>query len=180
MTPAPTTVYTEKELPIQVRWLFRESIVQAETVITTIILWLVYIWFSAGNPVISGFDHMFIWLIGFILILFLASYISKFLYRAYTHYSLDASQISLRDGILTRNERIVQFSVVQNVIIRQDILDVLFGLATVVIENASLGGGAGMVAARSAIVIPGLSVQHAHFFKSVILAGIKRSVPHGL
>jgi len=51
--------------------------------------------------------------------------------------------ISVKQGIINLQERHVPYAVIQDVIMRRDLLDRAFGLSTIVIENASMGGFGG-------------------------------------
>jgi membrane protein YdbS with pleckstrin-like domain len=48
--------------------------------------------------------------------------------------------INIKQGIINLQERHVPYAVIQDVIMRRDIMDRILGLSTVVIENASMGG----------------------------------------
>ena len=62
--------------------------------------------------------------------------------RATFHYSIDEQFLTLRQGILSKQERHIPYGVIQNIFVKQDLLDRILGLASLTIENASQGAGA--------------------------------------
>ena len=112
-------------------------------------------------------------------------------------YDLGADYINIRQGIISRQERHVPYSVIQNVIVKQDLLDRLFGLSTIVIENASMGGmvmpqsrGNGYAGASSTryqygdfpgmsgnmLIIPGLARMDAIKLRDLVLKETEKSI----
>ncbi len=77
------------------------------------------------------------------------------------------------------------YGVIQNVFIKQDLFDRIFGLATLRIENASQAGGArdirirqgqeNLGASGNKVNIPGLKKQNAEELKNLILKKIKEN-----
>jgi uncharacterized membrane protein YdbT with pleckstrin-like domain len=104
-------------------------------------------------------------------------------------YWLDEDFINIKQGVITRSEKHIPFSVIQDVIVNQDILDRLFGLSTVIVENAAMGGmmmptnnrNAGMYAQSNRVqdfpgmygnrlVLPGFSREDAIKFRDIVLS----------
>lgn len=94
---------------------------------------------SADEGVYAGAISLAIW-IGIALFIFVIGYAGWFLWLMFFKYRFDEDFICANQGIISRSERHLPYSVIQSVVIRQDILDRLFGLATIIVENASFGG----------------------------------------
>jgi uncharacterized membrane protein YdbT with pleckstrin-like domain len=113
-------------------------------------------------------------------------------------FDLGDDFINIKQGIISRQERHVPYSVIQNVIVKQDILDRVFGLSTIVVENAAGGGmpmpqyngrgsSGGMYANRNQygdypgmtgnmLMIPGLARKDAITLRDLILNKTEKAV----
>ena len=80
----------------------------------------------------------------------------------------------LRDGVISREEKHVPYKTIQNVTVSQGIIERMFGLASVSIQNAAAMQMVGTKIVSSAIVIPGQTFAQAN-----ALADIFRSVTLG-
>lgn len=107
--------------------------------------------------------------------------------RKMFHYSVEDNFLFLEQGILKKQQRHIPYGVIQNLFIKQDLFDRIFGIASLVIENASQGAG---VLARkerqkkriemlgfsgNEVSIPGLANQDAEKLKQIILQKIKEN-----
>jgi uncharacterized membrane protein YdbT with pleckstrin-like domain len=61
--------------------------------------------------------------------------------RANFHYSLEEKFLTLKQGILSKQERHIPYGVIQNLLVKQDLFDRIFNLASLTIENAAQGAG---------------------------------------
>lgn len=61
--------------------------------------------------------------------------------RSNFHFQFEEKFIILEQGIFNKQKRYIPYSVIQNVSLDYDFIDKFFGLANLIIENASSGGG---------------------------------------
>ncbi len=157
-------VITEKDYPITKLWIFK----------TPIIIFLV-------NAVALFFGYYFPYLV----LAFPIMLIANPLIRANFHYSLDDKFLIVRQGVISKKQRNMPYGVIQNVFVKQDLFDRIFGLASLRIENASQAGGAKNIriqeeqgsvgASGNKVNIPGLKKQSAGELKNLILNKIKEN-----
>ena len=169
-------VITEKDYPVTKLWVFKEPII-----IAVIIIGLAF------------FGYFSFYLILAIIIYLLVVPIMK----ANFHYSLDDKYLRVRQGFIAKKQRNLPYGVIQNVFVRQDLFDRVFGLASLNIENASQAGGgnklpwwygvngssgtsifgqaASLGSSGNKIGIPGLKKQNAETLKNIILQKMKEN-----
>jgi membrane protein YdbS with pleckstrin-like domain len=170
---------TEKKYPIQIIWIIQSVLIYA----------LVVGYLTIGRKSVEDF----IFTIGFycIYICFHVGYIV--LRRRSFHYVIGKSYIEVRQGVISKQQRHIPVGVIQNVFVKQGLLDRIFGLATLTIENAAQsgknsGGKFGWMKNSNAsgqtlgfdsnggrVAIPGLKKQHAEELKVIILQKIKEN-----
>ena len=178
---------TERTYPIQTSWLFKP--------IASLILPFVWV-FS-----LPFHDHKFPVVVffmfpGVLLVFFAIQITTAYLRRITFHFSLNEKYITVRQGIIKKQEKHVPYGVIQHVIIQQDVLDRFLGLATFALENATRGAGnedgtqmifgfkikgnrrqqvetIGFMGNR--LRIPGLSVANAHGLKDALLKMMKEN-----
>jgi uncharacterized membrane protein YdbT with pleckstrin-like domain len=94
------------------------------------------------------------------------------LYAANFHIYLTEKYLVVKKGILSKSERTLPYGVIQNVTVGRTFIDYLFGLSTVIIENASNGGfgGEGLGVGDNLISIPGLLEADADRLRIEILS----------
>jgi len=135
---------------------------------------------------------MIVFFLGWIIFLIGGEYFWNVLRRKYFHYTIAADNLEVKNGIIAKQERHMPYNKLQNVFVKQDLLDRLFALKQVVIENAAGPSGAlGNAGAKpsftdlmtsgggdgtdmlgnfgNSLIIPGLNVADAEKLKSVIL-----------
>ena len=98
---------------------------------------------------------------------------------------------------MSKQERHIPYGVIQNIYVKQDLLDRLFGLASLAIENASQGAGSqdgnttkifGMTFSNqrrqqteivgfrgNKVSVPGLTKQNAEVLKGIVLQKMKEN-----
>jgi len=172
---------TEKDFPITVLWIFKSPLI-----------------FICLNIIALLFGYYFPYLLLITPILLIANPLTR---RAF-HYTLDEEYFHIRQGVLSKQERHLPYGVIQNVLVKQDLFDRVFGLATLRIENAADAGGTvkenfwtkqrgpfkakqplpqkssltkqeHLGAKGNAINIPGLKKATAEAFKQVLLEKMK-------
>lgn len=180
-TPMNTLV-SEKDYPIQKKWLLKY--LWGYVIFLSIFLGSAFI--NETNTVANVFFAS--------AIIFVSTFILILQRRAY-HYSLDEKFMVLKQGVVSRQERNLPYGVIQNILVKQDFLDRILGLASLVIENAAQGGGYGSFATANrrtgflskgnkaeafgfsgnTVGIPGLSKAHAEELKGIILQKMKEN-----
>ena len=162
LTPPSTfssKLITEKDYPVEMRWVIKSII---GMIVAMIILFFV------------SLDYFFIYVIltPFYLTL-------TILRRRSFHYSMDESFLVVKQGVISKQQRNIPYGVIQNILVKQDVMDRLLGLAALNIENASSGGGTANVRVKdkhemvgfkgNLISIPGLAKNNAETLKEIIL-----------
>ena len=166
-----TNIYTEKNYPIQTRWIIKN-------LIHLVLLIIFFI-------LIGSFAYLIIFVI------YTMFYIPLIiLRRSNFHYTVEEKYLTVKQGVLNKQQRHIPYGVIQNVFVKQGLLDRLLSLASLAIENASEGGGAKFFKIKdykkqdqtenvgfsgNKISIPGLSKQDAEALKLIILAKIKQN-----
>lgn len=196
----------EKELPISGWWALigpvgrkkysRTGTPPLYTLVVLIIMWLFFsgmVSFEFLSAHIAGGNLLFISSVLLAIMVFLGLFlvlpgiITNILRRRNFHFSLDDQVLTVRDGIISKEQRQFPYSVIQDVQISQNFAHRLFGLACITVENAAKPGSntsvgdiaAGVllgVAAKPSIgisnnqvVIPALRKQDAENLKATIL-----------
>jgi len=163
---------TEKDYPITILWIFKAPI--------NIIL-------------VSVIALLFGYYFPYLLIALPIYLIANPLIRANFHYSIEDKFFVVKQGVFSKNQRNLPYGVIQNVLAKQDLFDRIFGLASLRVENASLGGGGSDSKRRSfrltssrqeaesvgasgnKVNIPGLRKKDAEALKNIILQKMKEN-----
>ncbi|MDP2967235.1 MAG: PH domain-containing protein [bacterium] len=174
-------IITEKDYPVQGLWVFKSI---RGFLLTLIILVLFFLISNSYENLFSSKNVM----LNFYLVIIIASVIFHFivtiLKRANFHYSIEEKFLTLKQGILSKQQRYIPYGVIQNLFVKQDLFDRIFGLASLTIENASQGAGIGtqqrqqveMVGfSGNAVSIPGLTKQNAETLKEIVLQKMKEN-----
>ncbi|HTB34487.1 MAG TPA: PH domain-containing protein, partial [bacterium] len=66
---------------------------------------------------------------------------TAWLRRATFHFSVDEKFLTVRQGIIKKQEKHLPYGVIQHIILKQGLLDRMLGLTTLALENASRGPG---------------------------------------
>ena len=85
-------------------------------------------------------------------------------------YSLEEKFFVVEQGIIAKQKRYIPYSAFQNVLVIRSVTDMLFGFASLRIENASGGGVAAMP-----VQIPGLSIGDAAALRDALMQNVKSS-----
>ena len=118
-----------------------------------------------------------IWILVYIIAIPI-TFFYKILSRANFHYTLNQSYLMVKSGVLYKKLRNTPYGIIQNIILKQGIIDRLFGLATLKIENAAQAGGLATIAGQNtpdaiisngnAVMIPGLNFADAQTLKATL------------
>lgn len=185
-----TQTITEKNYPIEPIWVLKNTIPSLLSLpisfLTLLIIYFGSILESQQKTSMMSFYYGFFLI--FIVLQIPFNFIINILRRKNFHYSLDNKFLNLHQGILSKQNRQLPYGVIQNVIVQRGILDRIFNLSSLQIENASSAGGAyasqfnknkqtsryetiGFQA--NSIKIPGLLSENAEILKNLILEKIK-------
>jgi membrane protein YdbS with pleckstrin-like domain len=179
-------VITEKNYPVENAWILKSALGW----LIIIIIFGAFFLFEANS--IRSISNLAIY-----LFLGICSVVYSALRKNTFHYTFDAKFLNLQQGILNKQQRHIPYGVIQNIFVKQDLLDRLFGLASLALENASVGAGSqqeGQVKAfgitlgnrnqqrnemvgfsGNKISIPGLTKQNAETLKNIILQKMKEN-----
>lgn len=179
-------IITENNYPIRNVWLFKDFF------ISLIFLPLVIVYLSVGTGGLIFSQGGLLMFFFYLLILVLASGIRvtiNILRRSNFHYTLDEHFMVFHQGIISKQNRNVPYGRIQGVFISQKLMDRIFGLASLTIEDFSQGGRSSMnvdgyigsgKSRREAlgfvgnkIHIPGLKKMDAESLKAYILQKVK-------
>lgn len=163
----PTSIIvTEKDYPITLLWIFKAPII-------FILMSLIALVFGYYFP--------------YIVIALPYFLIANPLIRANFHYSVEDKFFVVKQGVISKKLRNLPYGVIQNVLVKQDLFDKIFGLSTLTVENASEGGGKGIFSQMNSnnqqgesvgskgnkVNIPGLKKKDAEALKLVLLEKMK-------
>jgi len=185
-------IITEKDYPVQWLWVFK-LIIRSLPSIVILILFLI---FSVGTGTNRAGLNIYLFL--YIVIVIIFALVLPFLRRLTFHYSIEDKFLTLRQGIISRQQRHIPYGVIQNLFVKQDLFDRIFGLASLTIENASQGAGALAAPQQQKVFglrvetqqrqqvemvgffgnkvsIPGLTKANAEILKSIILQKMKEN-----
>ncbi|MBX7157248.1 MAG: PH domain-containing protein [Verrucomicrobiae bacterium] len=153
---------TEKDYPITMLWLIKEPLM-------LLIGGLVFNYSFYYGP------HY--------LIVVPFYFIIKMLAKENFSYSIEAKFFVVKEGIITKKQRSLAYGMIQNILIKQDWFDRIFGLATLCIENASQGGAkrknrrknGALRSLSNKVNIPGLRKKDADALKLILIHKIKEN-----
>lgn len=180
---------TDKNYPLDKKWILKGGMVYVP-MLTIIILFDSFYLLAAQSE--SKFPAIF-QLIAAPLVMGII-WIILVLSRINLHYLITDKFLTISQGILSKQQRNIPYGVIQNVIVKQDLLDRIFDLASVLIENAAEAGGKRNNETKlfgirinnqnkrqfeaigftgNKVSIPGLTKQNAEALKNIILERIK-------
>lgn len=181
------TAITDNEYPVESTWILK---IPVNFLITTVIISiflgfiLVPLGFLSSEGGIISLAVLGITIATMVGIGFLSVIVAA-LSRENFHYSVEEDFMIFHQGVLTKQQKNLPYGVIQDVILSQDIVDKMFGLASVTIENASSGGGQVYARGRAAgawigfvgnvATIPGLTKPNAETLKEIILKKMKEN-----
>ena len=178
---------TEKNYPIEGKWIFKSAV--GSSLVLLFFIPIFFLELAKGK-----FDFVMI----IYLVVPLGHFIIVSLQRANFHYSIEDKFMILNQGILSKQQRNIPYGVIQNIFVKQDLFDRVFGLTSLAIENASQGTGSqnagtskifGMTVSNqrrqqgdmvgfsgNKVSVPGLSKQNAETLKGIILQKMKENL----
>ena len=172
-------IITEKDYPVQGLWIIKSII---RSLIIFIVVAIFFFYWSASYDDLSLWDSLskdpelkiYFWIyIAFVPF----NLILAILRRATFHYSMEPQFLTLRQGILSRQQRHIPYSVIQNLFVKQDLFDRIFGLASLAVENASQGAGAFTAPQEQKVFGMRIGNQKRQEMEMVGFSGNKVSIP---
>jgi uncharacterized membrane protein YdbT with pleckstrin-like domain len=180
-------IITEKNYPIQRLWVFKSILGSLFTLIFVVVYFLISSRLISDDTemnlfAIRIFGPYVILALGFAIFYFIVTALR----RANFHYFIEEKFLTLKQGILSKQQRHIPYGVIQNLFVKQDLFDRIFGLASLTIENASQGAGVLAVPQRrqeiemvgssgNKVSIPGLTKQNAETLKEIVLQKMKEN-----
>lgn len=129
-------IITEKNYPIQGLWVFKSIIA-----FLFVLIFLVPYFLISSRPGETSKDTTINFYLVVIAGFAIFNLIITILRRANFHYSIDEKFLTLKQGVLSKQQRHLPYGVIQNLLVKQDLFDRIFGLASLTIENAAQGAG---------------------------------------
>jgi uncharacterized membrane protein YdbT with pleckstrin-like domain len=172
-------IITEKNYPVQKLWLVFRSIITFLFILVFLVPPLFFA-YKRGEISKDGAIFYIILVIGATIFHFIV----KVLERANFHYSIEEKFLTVKQGILSKRQRHIPYGVIQNLFVKQDLFDRILGFASLMIENASQGGGALEDSQQTSetigfsgnrVSIPGLTKADAEILKGIILQKMKEN-----
>lgn len=155
------------EYPIQDRWLVSAAIA---SLLFSLFMMIFLPLFLLPIPRLGTASlYLFIY-----LALSAASFLWQWAWKNSYYFEFTPEYVLLRDGVISKEERHLPYRSIQNVTLRQGILDRILGIGGVSIENAAgqgyVPGGRSATAAlmRNGILIPGQSIEKANELLAVL------------
>ncbi len=156
-------VINEQNYPIQRRWIL-ESIIGC--VLRLAALFSLILIVPSGSRWASFRDifweNPWAWVL-YVFFTFLI--VADALQRVTFHYSIEDGFLTLRQGVLTREESQIPYGGIQDIFVKQDLLDRVFGLATLTIEHVPYAN----------IDIQGLAKPSAEMLRRIVLQEMKEN-----
>lgn len=169
--------FSEKEYPIELRWIYKNLIGSVISSTLLLIFGVIALALFPQKYVLMALGLLLL----SIMIMIAINIIIRTLTRNNTHYTFDDKEITYRQGIVAKQERTIAYNVLQNLYLSQDRDDVLFGLVNLSIENASQGGmmtytptQGNTYFSSNGVFIPGLSKKNAQELKVFVLEHMKK------
>lgn len=176
--------YNDKNYPIEPIWALKSTLTSLILLPFLAPLFTFLTWgqlFAVSNSSSHSFRGLFY--LGFFILAVPIHFFTNVIRRATFHYDLEDKFLNLHQGWIRKQNRQLPYGVIQNVIVTQGVLDRLFRLATVTIQNATqssvqdvkaqVAGNAGFFG--NTIQIPGLTSENAQVIKNILLKKIKDS-----
>ncbi len=167
-------VITEQNYPVERIWILK-SILGS---IIAVVFLSPFILFGSNDSEFSFYMIIYFGLIPFRLIV-------TILQRANFRYSIEDKFMTLKQGVLSKQQRHIPYGVIQNLYVKQDLFDRLFALSSLTLENASVGDGNPLGNNKkqvekvgfsgNKVSIPGLTKQNAEILKGIVLLKMKEN-----
>ena len=119
----------------------------------------------ANNYILLGYGALFV-------VMTIWNIISLFLWRKNYKFNFTDHNIYYREGVIGISEKNMPYSSIQDVTVRQGVLDRVFGLGKVVIENAAqqsiMAGRGQQIPVFTGVMIVGVSIEDANKITNIL------------
>lgn len=176
--------YSDKNYPIEPIWVLKSTIASL-ILLPFLVAFFTFLFWGEFQTISTSSSHSYesLFYLGFIILAVPLHFFANVIRRATYHYQLEDKFLNLRQGIIRKQNRQLPFGVIQNVLVTRGLLDRLFGLSTLTIQNATQSTVTDLKAQAAnhagffgnTINIPGLSKENAEEIKSVLLKKIQES-----
>lgn len=166
-------IITEKNYPVQGIWIWK-SILQY---IPTYILVIVLLFLSSMSETTDNTGFKISIYLAVVIFASIFHIISMILRKINFHYSIEDDFLILNQGILSKQQRHIPYGVIQNIFVKQDIFDRLFGLASLAIENAAQGAGYRAAGGQKVFGLMAAGNQQTRQVDVIGFSGNKVSIP---
>ncbi len=168
---------SDKDFPITTSWIAKLILKKIPWIIVYFLLGIRY-----GQIYISWYTLIFPLFLIFVVVFPILSKINF-------HFTLGPDTITIYQGVLSKQRKYIRYGVIQNILISQDFLDRIFGIATILIENASGGRDTALTTTRGGkrrdlefigalenkLSIPGLKKAKAEELKAILLQQMQQN-----
>lgn len=181
MNQQNNNIFSDETYPIEPIWVLKNTfnsllLLFFGVPIITFILWL--------DLQANG---LFVFFLIFFILFVPLHFIINVIRRSTFHYTFGDSFLSIHQGMINKKNRQLHYGVIQNIIMIQSILDRIFGLTTIAIQNSSPPNAAQLKAQATRYIsatpkffgnitiIPGLTKENAEIIKAALLKKIKET-----
>ena len=188
-----SSVISEEQYPLRTRWFIKAvlflTLAKTRFGFWCVLVFYIFLTFIILITIFWGYGFFSQKVISLLSVLFLAGlYYGILILRIDRfQYSVEKESVALRQGFFSEEKKRVPYEVMQAILIKQDLFDKIFGLATLVIENIDHGDYIDTAKdlmmenmetpyfSNRKIQIPGLSKKDAEYLKEIILQKITES-----
>ncbi len=171
------------EYPILGKWLVSAAI---SSVFSSLLFYIFIFWyfFSKTADSLDSLQIIIYSIIYFSIAIF--GFIWKVLWKNSYRFEFMPEYILLRDGVISKEERHLPYRSIQNVTLKQGVVDRVLGIGSVSIENAANQGYGGAqnfpsIPLGKGIMIPGQSIEKANELLGILNGIISKSAnPAGM
>jgi putative membrane protein len=161
-----------KTYPLSGRWMTQQIVMWFFSSIFVSGFITLYVSLPGKNSTASLTDDFGIswaptWLVIFIVV-YIFHIVYAFLWRSTYSFSFLPEYIQMKSGIISRSEVHVPYRAVQDVTVTQGVIERLFGLSTVNIENAAQAQMVGRKLNKTGVQIPGQTLEKANHIAEVV------------
>ncbi len=165
---------TEKNYPISIRWVWANVAIS----LAAFPLYFLYLITEVGF-VFSLITSLLVVTINITVVI---------MQRKYYHFEFGDQYITIRQGVIKRQERHLPYGVIQNVMIKRSLSDRLFGLATINVQNAVQQGKLGYRESADTTIgssgtdfnLPGQTPKNAEVLRKIVLEKMKENPDWGI
>ncbi|MSU55527.1 MAG: hypothetical protein EXS46_03270 [Candidatus Taylorbacteria bacterium] len=174
--------------PLSSKWMFGEIITKVFQAFFSIAIIFFVLSIQMSDRKTSS-DFLFLFYGAFILIPLLWGFVTPFLWRKNYSFKFSPEFIYYKTGIISIEEKHMPYGTIQNVNVKQGVMDRILGISKVMIENAAAAqtitdNQGRITAVFSGVILQGLSLADANhiteLLKGVVFSKTGSASPTGL